>query len=87
MTIDADDITGCTPSQLALAWLVAQGDDIIPIPGTKKLRYLEENIAAIHLKLTKEEVDEIRATIGDVALGDRNPQGYFEAFADTPEVK
>jgi len=38
---------GCTPSQLALAWLVAQGDDIVPIPGTKRRRYLEENVAAL----------------------------------------
>ncbi|KAM7217092.1 Aldo-keto reductase yakc [Rhypophila decipiens] len=77
---------GCTAGQLALAWLLAQGDDIIPIPGTKNVKYLEENIAAVHVKLSEQEVKEIRSTIGDVeALGDRNPQGYFTSFADTIE--
>src|SRR5467141_2826228 len=43
---------GCTPSQLALAWLLAQGEDIVPIPGTKRRRYLEENVAAAAVHLT-----------------------------------
>jgi len=42
----------CTPGQLALAWVLAQGDDVIPIPGTKKVRYLEENPAAADIVLT-----------------------------------
>jgi len=79
--------TGCTASQLALAWLLAQGDDIIPIPGTTKTKYLDENIAAIHLTLTKEEVGEIRATIGTFASGERVPAAQFTLFADTPELK
>lgn len=66
---------------------MAQGDDIIPIPGTTKAKNLEGNIAAIHVKLTREEVDEIRATIGTVALGERVPEGIFTSFADTPELK
>jgi aryl-alcohol dehydrogenase-like predicted oxidoreductase len=41
----------CTPGQLALAWLLAQGQDIIPIPGTKRRKYLEENVVAVQLKL------------------------------------
>ena len=48
-----------TSSQLALAWLMAQGDDIFPIPGTKSMHHLLENINAIDIKLTAEEVDEI----------------------------
>ncbi|MBK6815392.1 MAG: aldo/keto reductase [Saprospiraceae bacterium] len=47
---------GCTPAQLALAWVLAQGDHIIPIPGTKKRRYLQENVGAIGLELTDEEL-------------------------------
>lgn len=43
---------GCTASQLALAWVLAQGDDIVPIPGTKKLNYLEENVGAVEVRLT-----------------------------------
>src|SRR5512136_1037109 len=43
---------GVTPAQLALAWLLAQGPDIVPIPGTKRLRYLEENLAAVRVRLT-----------------------------------
>jgi aryl-alcohol dehydrogenase-like predicted oxidoreductase len=47
---------GCKPSQLALAWVLAQGDDIVPIPGTKRRKYLEENAAAVDLKLTADEL-------------------------------
>ena len=51
----------CTPAQLALAWVLAQGDDIIPIPGTKKRKYLEENAAAVDLELNEHELSEIEA--------------------------
>ena len=47
---------GCTTAQLALAWVLAQGDDIVPIPGTKHVRYLDENIGALDVKLTAEEL-------------------------------
>jgi aryl-alcohol dehydrogenase-like predicted oxidoreductase len=46
----------CQPSQLALAWVLAQGDDIVPIPGTKRRKYLEENAAAVDLKLTPDDL-------------------------------
>jgi aryl-alcohol dehydrogenase-like predicted oxidoreductase len=46
---------GCTPAQLALAWVLAQGDDIVPIPGTKRRNYLEENVGALDVSLTEEE--------------------------------
>ncbi len=52
---------GCTPSQLALAWVLAQGDDIVPIPGTKRRKYLEENMGAVGLKLSKDELDRLAA--------------------------
>ena len=50
-----------TPSQLALAWVLHQGNDIVPIPGTKHVRYLEQNLAAINIKLSKEDLDRINA--------------------------
>ena len=62
---------GCTPSQLALAWLLAQGEDIVPIPGTKREKYLEENMGALAVRLTAEDVARINeaapkgATAGD----------------------
>jgi aryl-alcohol dehydrogenase-like predicted oxidoreductase len=58
---------GITPSQLALAWVLAQGDDIVPIPGTKRRKYLEENIAAADVKLSKSDL----ARIEDAA-----PKGF-----------
>jgi aryl-alcohol dehydrogenase-like predicted oxidoreductase len=65
---------GCTPSQLALAWLLAQGEDIIPIPGTKRRKYLEENAGALKVTLTAEDlrrIDEV-APHG-AAAGERYP--------------
>src|SRR5579864_3560693 len=50
---------GCTPSQLALAWVLAQGRDIVPIPGTKRRKYLEENVGALNVKLTAEDLKRI----------------------------
>ena len=64
----------CTPAQLALAWVLAQGDDIVPIPGTKKRKYLEENAAALDVKLTAQDlvrIDEVAPK--DVAAGTRYP--------------
>ena len=52
---------GCTAGQLALAWVLAQGDDIVPIPGTKKIRYLEENLEAMKVRLTPEDLAQIEA--------------------------
>ena len=52
---------GCTPSQLALAWVMAQGDNIFPIPGTKRIKYLDENVGALNVSFTKKELDEIDA--------------------------
>ncbi len=60
------------PSQLALAWLLAQGEDIVPIPGTKQRRYLEENAAAVSIQLTREELRRIdEAAPQGVAAGQR----------------
>jgi aryl-alcohol dehydrogenase-like predicted oxidoreductase len=54
---------GCTPGQLALAWVLAQGEDILPIPGTKRRRYLEENVGALEVELTLGELAEIDAAM------------------------
>lgn len=63
---------GVTPSQLALAWLLAQGDDIVPIPGTKRRKYLEENVGATEITLTPDELSQIEAVAPKgVAAGDR----------------
>lgn len=53
----------CTPAQLALAWVLAQGDDIVPIPGTKHVKYLDQNVAALDVRLAKEDLDRIGAAL------------------------
>jgi len=54
---------GCTPSQLALAWVLAQGDDVVPIPGTKRSRYLDENLAGLGVRLSADDLKHIDAVI------------------------
>ncbi|TMB28382.1 MAG: aldo/keto reductase [Deltaproteobacteria bacterium] len=72
---------GATPSQLALAWVLAQGKDIVPIPGTKKRRYLEENARAIEVKLTPEDLRRIaEAAPKGVAAGERYPAQALAAL-------
>ncbi|MFD3166183.1 aldo/keto reductase [Herpetosiphon sp. NSE202] len=63
---------GITPAQLALAWVLAKGDDIVPIPGTKRRRYLEENMAALNVELSAAELAAIDAVLPiDAAVGTR----------------
>ena len=65
---------GCTPAQLALAWVMAQGDDVVPIPGTKRVRYLEENVAAVGIELTEADLRELDAAAPPgAAAGERYP--------------
>ena len=67
---------GCTPAQLCLAWLLAQGPDVIPIPGTKQVSRLEENLGATRVRLTRAEIDRISAAIPiGAAAGTRYPEG------------
>jgi aryl-alcohol dehydrogenase-like predicted oxidoreductase len=61
---------GCTPGQLALAWVLAQGEDVVPIPGTKRRTYLEENLAAVDVRLSAEDLARIDAEV-PAAAGDR----------------
>jgi len=66
----------CTPAQLALAWLLTQGPDVIPIPGTKRIARLEENLGALDVRLTAAETDRISAAIPiGAAAGTRYPEG------------
>lgn len=65
---------GCTPAQAALAWLLAQGEDVLPIPGTKRVRYLEENAAAADLRLTADQQARLREAVPvDAVAGERYP--------------
>ncbi|HEX3730056.1 MAG TPA: aldo/keto reductase, partial [Opitutaceae bacterium] len=70
-----------TPGQLALAWVLAQGPDVVPIPGTKRRKYLEENAAAADLPLTLAEVCEIEAAVPeDEIVGDRYTAAGLQAI-------
>ena len=72
---------GCTPSQLALAWVLAQGEDIVPIPGTKQRRYLEENVAALRIVLSAQDLMRIdRALPPGAAAGTRYPEAAMKAL-------
>ncbi|HEX6732880.1 MAG TPA: aldo/keto reductase [Pyrinomonadaceae bacterium] len=63
---------GCTPAQLALAWVLAQGENIVPIPGTKRRKYLEENVGAAEVELDEKDLQEMNAMIPpDAAAGPR----------------
>jgi len=65
----------CTPGQLALAWVLHQGDDVVPIPGTKRRTYLEENVAATEISLTASDLADLDAALPvGAAAGDRYPQ-------------
>jgi aryl-alcohol dehydrogenase-like predicted oxidoreductase len=69
----------CTPSQLALAWLLARGRDIVPIPGTKQRKYLEENVGALRVRLTPEDLRRIEEVAPrGVAAGERYPAGAMQ---------
>jgi aryl-alcohol dehydrogenase-like predicted oxidoreductase len=71
---------GCTPSQLALAWLLSQGEEIVPIPGTKRRAYLEENMGALGITLTESDLAQIAEVAPQgVAAGERYPEPAMHA--------
>lgn len=81
---------GVTPGQLSLAWVLAQGEDFIPIPGTKRVKYLEENAKAVDIKLTAEEEKKFRQAVESVGggKGARYPPAMMaKCFGDSPELK
>ena len=71
-----------TPGQVALAWLLAKGDDIVPIPGTKRRTYLEENIAAVSLKLSREEMDQLDQALPPEAVAGPRYNERMMAWVD-----
>ncbi len=75
------DARGCSAGQLALAWLLAQGDDVIPIPGTRRVQHLEENAGAASMALTREEADALAGMVTGF-VGER--YGYAHAYGDSP---
>lgn len=73
---------GCTPAQLALGWVLAQGDDIVPIPGTRKPRHLDDNAGAVGLELTADERQQLEAAFPhDAAAGTRYPEAYMHMLS------
>lgn len=77
----------CTPAQAVLAWIMAQGPDFFPIPGTKNIKYLEQNLGSLKVRVTPEENKQIRETINSMggASGLRTID-TSAAFADTPPL-
>jgi aryl-alcohol dehydrogenase-like predicted oxidoreductase len=72
---------GCTPGQLALAWVLAQGEDIVPIPGTKHRRYLDENALALEVILSREDLTELDAVFPyRAAAGERYPEAAMKSL-------
>jgi len=70
----------CTPAQLALAWVLAQGDHIFPIPGTKRVKYLEENVKAVPINLSQHELQQIEdAFPKNAAAGTRYPEAFMKS--------
>jgi len=75
------DMRGCAPAQLALAWLLKQGDDIFPIPGTKRMKYLEENCASVDVRLSDEDEAEIRSFLESAEIaGDKIPAAFANFY-------
>ena len=69
----------CTPSQLALAWVLAQGDDIIPIPGTRRVKYLEENAASVDVNLSSDDLKRIEELLEKYPdVGQRYSEGALK---------
>ncbi len=72
---------GCSPSQLAIAWVLAQGEDVVTIPGTKRVKYLEENIASENVLLSKEDLQSIEALLpAGIVSGTRYPERFMSAL-------
>jgi len=71
-----------TPGQIALAWLLHKGDDLVPIPGTKRRRYLEENVGAADVKLSAAEMQQLDATLRPEAVAGPRYNEHYQAFID-----
>jgi aryl-alcohol dehydrogenase-like predicted oxidoreductase len=73
---------GATPGQIALAWLLHKGPDLVPIPGTKRRRYLEENVGAANVKLSAAEMQQLDATLRPEAVAGPRYNEHYQAFID-----
>lgn len=77
-----------TAGQVAIAWMLTQGEDVIPIPGSKSMKYAEENVRAVDVRLTREEVSRVQEAVDvaqKVVVGSRtNKFGDTIAYPDTP---
>ncbi len=74
----------CTPAQLALAWVLAQGNDVVPIPGTKRRKYLQENIGALDVDLTSKDLERINEVAPkDAFAGSRYPEAMMKLLGKT----
>jgi aryl-alcohol dehydrogenase-like predicted oxidoreductase len=72
---------GCAPSELALAWVLAQGDDVVPIPGTKRVKYLDDNLGAVNVRLTADHLAQIDAVLpAGIAAGPRYNEQALQAI-------
>ena len=72
---------GCTAGQLALAWVLAQGQEIVPIPGTKRISYLEENLGALQVQLTEDDLQQIEEVAPRSAIaGNRYPEAMMQTL-------
>lgn len=80
--------TTCTPAQVVLVWILSQGPDIFPIPGTKTIEYLEQNLGAFSVAVSEEDDARIRRTIAAMGavVGARTPVGVQQAYGDTPPL-
>jgi aryl-alcohol dehydrogenase-like predicted oxidoreductase len=72
---------GCTAAQLAMAWVLAQGENIVPIPGTKRVKYLEDNIASAEIQLSASELDALESVVSGGVSGMRYPEALM-GFVD-----
>jgi len=77
---------GCTPAQLALAWVLAQGDDVVPIPGTKHIKYLEENAGALEVQLSAGDLDRLEAVAPPGAAAGERYADMRSTRIQTPEA-
>jgi aryl-alcohol dehydrogenase-like predicted oxidoreductase len=72
---------GVTAGQMALSWVMAKGEDVVPIPGTKRRKYLEENAAAVAIKLSAAEISELEEAVPeDEIVGDRYAEGSMKTI-------
>ena len=85
--VDMAATKNCTPAQMALAWIMAQGSDVFPIPGTKTLKYLKQNVGAVSVEITPEDDRHIREVVKSMGgAGGARQVAQGNTLADTPKL-